>query len=188
MFYRPLQTSRVTGNAGTPVATLAEAKDELHVLHNEFDSLIGRHLATAIAEIDGLNTISGRALGPQVWDVFTRVDAGETGVLLRIPDFVSLVGVFFIGGQVVELESAEASVVSSTEVVIRWDETVSPDFKLPEAPNLRVRCNVGANPIPPAAATAALLRTRQLFYEHKPQVETAWHRTLSSFRINASAA
>lgn len=188
MFYHPLQTSRVAGNAGPPVATLAEAKEELRVLHNQFDSLIGRHLATAIAEIDGLNTISGRALGPQVWDVFTRVEAGENGVVLRIPDFVSLVGVYFIGDQVVELESAEATVVSRTEVTLRWDETVSPDFRLPEAPNLRVRCNIGISPIPAPAATAALLRVRQLFYEHKPQVEAAWNRAVSSFRINASAA
>lgn len=184
-----LQSVRVTPKAGDPIVSLAEVKAHLKVSHSFLDATLQTYLDAAIAEIDGLNTITGRALGVQTWDVFTYVDYGAKVVELNLRDFQTLVEVAFIDTQTREETAVTATGRNlGSSFAVALDEAVPYPTSSVTVPNLRIRCTIGANPVPPQAKTAVLLRCQQLFAGHNDQIEKAWHRQVASFRRNASTA
>lgn len=73
----------VTPPAELPV-TLAEAKVQLRVFHDEEDDKILRHVRTAVGHLDGYRGVLGRCLVEQTWS--QAFDAWDAYLTLPFPD------------------------------------------------------------------------------------------------------
>lgn len=85
----------VTPPASKPV-TLADAKEHMHVDHDDDDAVISGYIDSAVSYLDAQTGILGRAIMPQTW----RVSAPAGEVVLPMPD-VTAASVDYGNGPVV---------------------------------------------------------------------------------------
>ena len=179
----PLTYNRVTAYSGAPRVTLEQVKKHLNVWHGFKDDVIQGFLDSAVEEVDGLSSVSGRCLGVQTWDVWADAPRWTERVLLRVPDVQSIVSVHLeVPGQ--PDTALDFDNVRRTATTVSFD--VPSAVTAREFPSLRTRMTVGVDPIPGAARTAILMRVQHSMMGADPKVEAAWQRQLRSFYYNPS--
>jgi uncharacterized phiE125 gp8 family phage protein len=179
----PLTYNRVTAYSGAPRVTLAQVKKHLNIYHDFKDDVIQGFLDSAVEEVDGLSSVSGRCLGTQTWDVWADAPRWTERVLLRVPDVQSIVSVHLeVPGKAPETMTFDN--VSRTATTVSFDASAISMSR--EFPLLRVRMTVGIDPIPAPARTAILMRVQHSMAGAEPKVEAAWQRALRSFYYNPS--
>lgn len=109
-----MRLTRIIPPAETPIS-LAEAKDQCRILHDDDDLLVQSYLDAAVSHLDGWHGVLGRCLVTQTWRAeITR--QGES-IALPFPD--------------TEIVSAEYSDAAGGLLAYEWHESLARPALLP---------------------------------------------------------
>lgn len=155
-----------------PVVSLEEAKMQCKVRHDEEDALIEMQIAAATAHIDGPGGWLGRAIGEQVLEARFDSWCGSSGLELRYPPVIELVGLKWLGFDRTEVTGN----VSSVELI---DRTIYPLASAPwngghwgrEA--IRVQYRAGYADVPEPIKAAILLMVSDMYRSRETFVKGA---------------
>ncbi len=153
----------ITPPISFPVS-LAEAKDQLRVTHDEEDSLIETYIAAATQRLDGAEGYLGRCLLRQTWEYTAERFSGP--MRLPLPPCQSIDSITYTdaSGQPVTLDPAAYEVAgldSSEGAIIYPVAGWPPTARRPDA--VKIRFTAGSDFVPEPIRAAILGRVLHLF-------------------------
>jgi len=126
--------------------TLAEAKAQLTIEENDWDTLIQAILDAAVSHVDGPRGFLGRALSPQTWDLYLDTFPVSGVIEAPLPPLISVEGVYYRDSEGVEQEvSADLFIVDDASEPARIVLKTGSSWPTPDtdANAVRVRFTAG---------------------------------------------
>lgn len=155
----------------TTAVTLAEAKQQLDVMHPNDDALIGRLIKVAQSHLEGHNGtggVLGRPLSRHMFDGVLPAFPRTSAIVLPCPPLVSVSHIKYFDTDGVEqtLDAAKYKTVSdrmASRIVLAATATWPQTAPIPDAVTIRFTCGPASGDVPEDLKHAMLLHIAHLF-------------------------